>query len=427
MKRNAIEKLIDWKQGEPRTPLFLSGVRGCGKTYLAMDFAKSFFEGALYLNFEQKNAQSEALLAEIRKEQTKRGGALEAFPAGFSLAAFSERICTLFDVPLEYRRNFLIVLDEVCGDGVLWDLLVSRAGETLDFCVLVISSQMPALPAQSLHLNLYPFTFEEFLFATGQEWYSEVIRGHFQTNHRIPGIVHEELVDQFDDYLCTGGMPAAINEYLCFEAVDNLPEIHQRYFGHVLYRIQKHHAEGEALKMRQILEVIPAQLEKENQKFQYRMIRKGATGALYQNAIQALCKEQLIWLCRRQDKEEAFKIFPADIGFLYAVTGKGILGKEQDRGFRRLLLGCYVMQALSACGYPAEFWESLSQARVDFLIGQEGVWIPIEVKTTENARSKSIGVYRASHEVPYSIKISYHNFDFSGGVRSIPYYAIFCL
>ena len=101
--------------------------------------------------------------------------------------------------------------------------------------------------------------------------------------------------------------------------------------------------------------------------------------------------------------------------------------KTKERAFRRQLLDCYVMQTLCACGYEPEFWESASQARIDFLIPMEGCEIPVEVKTSENARSKSIGVYRASHEIPYSIKISSHNFDFSGGVRSIPYYAIFCL
>lgn len=413
MKRNAIEKLISWKQGGYRKPLFLSGIRGCGKTYLAMDFAKSFFEGILYLNFEQKNAKSEALLSGLSKFHT--------------LDAMTAYIYRLFDVPPEYRRNFLVVLDEVCDEKVLWNFLLAVAEEPDDSCVLVISSRMPALSGAINHITLYPLTFDEFLVAAGQEWYSEVIKGHFQTGHRIPGIVHEELVDRFDDYLCTGGMPAAVNEYLCFEATENLPELHQGYLGHVLYDIRKHHEEGEALKMRQVLEVLPAQLAKENQKFQYRLIRKGATGALYEDAISALCQEHFICLCRKQGKEAVFKIFPADIGFLYALSSRGIYDKTENRVFRRQLLDCYVMQTLAACGYQAKFWESPSQARIDFLIDQNGCQIPIEVKTAENARSKSAGVYRAEHEIPYSIKISYHNFDFSDGVRTIPYYAIFCL
>lgn len=413
MKRNAIGKLIDWKQEKYRPLFFLSGVRGCGKTYLAMDFAKSFFEGILYLNFEQKNIQSMALLAELGKIHT--------------LDALSLCICRLFDVPAEYLGNFLIVLDEVCGEDTLWNFLLSTSKEPVDFCAIVISSRMPALPEHSAWLNLYPMTFDEFLSAIGQEWYSEVIRGHYQTGHRIPGIVHEELVDRFNDYLCTGGMPAAINEYLYFEATDNLPEVHKRYLGHVLYEIGRHSDEGEALKMRQVLEVLPAQLSKENQKFQYCQLRKGATNALYQNAIDHLRKAQWIHICRRQGKGEAFKIFPADIGFLYALTGNGILPKEKDRPFHRLLLDCYVMQTFAACGYQPEFWESSSQARIDFLLEMDGIWIPAEVKTAENTRSKSIGVYRSTHEIPYSLKISYHNFDFSNGVRCVPYYAIFCL
>ena len=429
MKRNAIEKLIDWKQGGHHNPLFLSGVLGCGKTYLAMEFAKSFYEGALYLNFDLKNRQAAALLDEVWRMN--------------SFDDLSACICHIFDVPVEFLDRFLIVLDEAYEERELWELLLSlcmQCGKP-DFClpvsdILIISSRMPDIPESFFHINLYPLQFDEFLSATGQEWYGEVIRGHFKTNHRVPGIVHEELNDRFEDYLSTGGMPAAVNEYLCFERGDNLPEIHRAYLGHIFYDIYQHHREGEALKMLQVLRVLPAQLGKGNQKFQYRLIRKGATRTLFENAIKKLCQEQLICLCVREGREDSFKVFPSDLGFFYAlIQGEpdrvekmaSLKFKQKDMLYKRLFLECYVMEALCACGYRPMFWESASQARLDFLIDIEGEKIPVEVKTADNMRSKSVNVYRASHKIPYSLKISKHNFDMVNNVRTIPYYAVFCL
>lgn len=415
MKRNAIEKLIDWKQKELRTPLFLSGIRGCGKTYLAFDFAKAFYEGGLYLNFEQKSPQSRQLLEELE------AGALRTFDD------FSACICRLFDIPPEYLNNFLVILDEAYEAPALWSFLRSIAARPLTASLLIISSRMPALPDGSSILKLYPLQFDEFLAAVGQEWYSEVIQGHFQTNHRIPGIVHDELLDRFEDYLCTGGIPAAVNEYLCFETTDNLPELHQAYLGHVLYDIYKHYEEGDALKMRQILNVIPMQLKKDNQKFQYRLLRRGATHALYRSAIQALCASGFITLCPREDRCDLFKVFPADVGLLYALDGQESGSCRSGDALRRQSLDCYVMQTLTARGYQPEFWESPSQARIDFLIALDGCKIPVEIKTADNMRSKSVSVYRAGHEIPYSIRVSHSNFEFANQIRSIPYYALFCL
>ena len=188
--------------------------------------------------------------------------------------------------------------------------------------------------------------------------------------------------------------------------------------------------------MLQVLRVLPAQLGKGNQKFQYRLIRKGATRTLFENAIKKLCQEQLICLCVREGREASFKVFPSDLGFFYAlIQGEpdrvekmaSLKFKQKDMLYKRLFLECYVMEALCACGYRPMFWESASQARLDFLIDIEGEKIPVEVKTADNMRSKSVNVYRASHKIPYSLKISKHNFDMVNNVRTIPYYAVFCL
>lgn len=423
MKRNAIKALIKWKDQPLRTPLFLYGMKGCGKTYLALDFAKSFFEGSLYINLEQKTSLKMVLEAGCEKIMNSPDAAEEFF------LLLSEA----FDVPAEFLAGFLIVFDEVMASEPIYRMLLQFSEEEWQFCLLAITSHTPVFSADYAEMNrngtarlqllkLFPLQFDEYLQAIGSEWYAEVIKGHYQTNHKIPGIVHNELLELFEDYLKIGGMPAAVNEYQIFNSADNVAEIHKNLYGMLSYHIQSNYEESLALKMKQVIEVVPEQLAKENQKFQYKLIRKGATFALYQQAIQTLLQDSILICCSKTGEANSFKLFPPDVGMYYSMAGQ-----ELQNGCKKELLDCYVMQALTARGYKPCFWESASQARIDFILQREEGMIPVEVKTSDNARSKSVSIYRNEFHIPYSIKISSRNFEFVNQIKYIPYYAIFCL
>ena len=425
MKRNAINQLIAWKENKDRKPLWLTGIKGVGKTYLALDFAKSFFDGNLYVNFETVSAVR-ALIQNACSSLDNDDNIIEL-------------LCQYYQIPKEYIGNLLFILDEVgeCQEAVTMVEELIRIGSNIP--LLLISSEVVAHQNDAFEeLQLYPMEFDEYLMAIGSEWYSEVIKGHYQTSRKVPEIVHKELLNSFEDYLLVGGMPAAVNDFITMEGLQNVAEVHLGLYRTLVDRAMKKNSESEALKIAQIFQVMPEQLLKENKKFQYRLIRKGATYALYKDAIQNLVINQYLYKCQKntydtkdilQEQDTLqFKLYLPDVGILNTLLMKNISQeKELSPSIQKTILENYMMQSLTARGFRPNFWESNSLAKIDFIIETKDGIVPIETKLSDNTRNKSVSVFKASHEVPYSIRVSSKNFEFTNHVKNIPYYSIFCL
>lgn len=425
MKRNAINRLIAWKENKNKKPLWISGIKGVGKTYLALDFAKSFFDGNLYVNFETVSA-ARLLLQK----------ACTSVDNDYNII---ELLCDYYQIPKEYVGNLLFILDEVgeCKEAVTMVEELIRAGSNIP--ILILSSEVVAHEKDLFEeLLLYPMEFDEYLVAVGNEWYSEVIKGHYQTNRKVPDIVHNELLNTFEDYLLVGGMPAAVNDFISMEGVQNVSDVHLGLYRTLVDRAMKKNNESEALKTLQIFQVMPEQLLKENKKFQYRLIRKGATYALYKDAINDLVENKYLYKCRKNTYETKevvveedslqFKLYLPDVGILNTLLMKNeLVDMVSNPLIQKTILENYMMQSLTARGFCPNFWESNSLAKIDFIIQTPDGIVPIETKLNDNSRNKSVSVFKTSHEIPYSIRISSKNFEFTNHVKNIPYYAIFCL
>ncbi len=425
MKRNAINQLIEWKDSENHQPIWISGIKGVGKTFLALDFAKSFYEGNLYVNFETNAA--------IRSLVQKECISVEH---DYNII---ELLCLHFHIPNEYIGNLLFIFDEIgsCPEAVIMLCDLVRAGSNVP--IIVIASETVEHEEDLFtELRMYPMEFDEYLIAEGNEWYTEVIKGHYQTSRKVPEIVHKELLNSFEDYLLVGGMPAAVNDFITMEGNQNISEVHQNIYRTLIERAMKQLNESDALKISQVFDVMTTQLMKENKKFQYRFIRKGATYALYKDAIAYLVDNSYLYKCTKNTYDKAedeadndtlqFKLFLPDVGILNTLIGM----KEEflfvDENLRqKTIIENYMMQSLTARGYTPNFWESNSLAKIDFLIKTSDGIVPIEAKINENSRGKSIGIFKSTHDTPYSIRVSSRNFEFTNHVKNIPYYAIFCL
>lgn len=414
MKRNAVKELIAWKEkGEP-TPFLLVGAKGVGKTYLAIEFAAAYYPQYLYVNFELNLSAREFFTTKLLTQ-------------GDSL---SEAIAQYFQMEEYYLSNLAIIFDEISFCPAVYEQLK----QPNDLSVIAISGALPENEEQtfidSFHvLRLFPLGFDEFLSALGNDWYIDIIQGHFQNLKPVPDIVHQELLALFEEYLVVGGMPAAINEYTISKSVHNISEIHTMLANRIRSVVSSLCNEQDAGRAGQILNVLSEQLKKENKKFRFNLIRKGVTYSLYKNSISLLDKNGLVLRLNEKNKENSFKLYMPDIGML----SSAFLGLDSTE-IRKALLENYVMQTLVANGLEElYFWESEAQAKVDFIIKKEEKETPVELRISTTGKGKSVASYLASqsendeHTDKQYYRFGFENFYSTAVLKSIPYYAVFCI
>lgn len=428
MKRKLIEKLLEWKEQADKKPLLITGAKGVGKTYLAYDFGKSFYDNVVYFNFETEPETYKQLLSQSEEN-------------------LYEQLKMAYHLKEPDESQVLVILDDFiyCQDTIGLFSLLHKLLPDCDLLCICNSGAIVEVPKDDFYkLCLYPLDFEEFLMSTGEKWYIDAIAEHYKTNSRVPDIVHEELLSLLEQYLMVGGMPLAVNEYINTGGLFNISSQHSMLLNAYLTDIGLK-GDKEALKIRQIIETVPAQLYKENKKFQYTLIRRGTTQTMYALAMEYLMRSGYGIICQKaedsslsdgvfQKAEEIessftlhnFKLYLLDVGILYSMLIRET-GFQQEK-LRKGLLNNYLAQSLTANGYETYYWESASSAGIDFLIGKESKVLPIEVWPDEYTRSKNISIFKSKcKHMEYSIKVSTKNFEYHNDIKYVPLYAVFCI
>lgn len=198
---------------------------------------------------------------------------------------------------------------------------------------------------------------------------------------------------------------------------------------------------NEIKKTRLAYDNITVQLSKKNTRFRYKLIKKGARASEFENALEWLCLsgiaskiyrvEQIKKPLENYRDIDAFKIYVSDLGLLCAkkelVANDILYMVEELNDFKGGMAENYVNVQLSINGYSTYYWESERGAEIDFVIQRDGKLIPIEVKSADNTRAKSLRVYMDRFEPEYAIKLSAKNFGMEEGKKTVPLYAAFCI
>ncbi|HCO48602.1 MAG TPA: ATPase, partial [Spirochaetaceae bacterium] len=343
----------------------------------------------------------------------------------------------------------LIVFDEIQACGrVLTSLKYFRenapqyhiiaAGSTLGVSVQNRSSSFPVGNVEML--TLHPLDFEEFLEALGEDLLIAAIREGYNTNRPLHESLHSKALDLYRSYLVVGGMPAAISAYLRERKVMDSSLIQQAILSAYTADMTKYATASETSKIIACYDSIPAQLAKENRKFQYKVVRKGGSASLFGASIDWLAASSLVEKCERIEGGfmppsayrdlSAFKLYMSDVGLLANKSGipaSMMLSEHAGFTFLGAMAENYIAQTLRAKGYPLYYWESGGQAEVDFILQKGEILIPIEVKAGEHVKSRSLSVYRERYKSELSIRLSTRQFGFQNGQKSLPLYAAFCL
>jgi predicted AAA+ superfamily ATPase len=289
--------------------------------------------------------------------------------------------------------------------------------------------------------TLYPMDMEEFLLACGERELIEQIRVCFDADAPMPAALHEAALSYYRQYLTVGGMPECVDKYITTKDFILLRHTQAMILESYLNDMSKYNKENEIKKTRLVYDHITVQLSKKNTRFQYKLIKTGARASEFENAIEWLALSGIATRAYRIEHPkkplenykdiDAFKIYVSDVGLLCAkknIIAEDILYQSNDLAdFKGGMTEYYVCGQLTANGYPCYFWMSERGAEVDFVIQREGNVIPVEVKSAENTKAKSLAVYIASYKPEYAVKLSAKNFGFADGKKTVPLYAAFCL
>ena len=432
MERNMMQELIAWKNTQKnRMPLLLYGVRQVGKTYILREFGDRYFKNTIYINFERMKIVAAYFDGELNPDRI-----IHLLEEYFEQKIIPEETLLIFDEIQECERA-LTALKYFCEEAPEYH--IAAAGSLLGVAINRKKYSFPV--GKVLIKTLYPLRFDEFLNALGQKHLIGLIKEHFEQMLEMPEEIHQELLYWYERYLYIGGMPAAVNQYMERESFINVPEVQNLILNAYIADMAKYTSDNESTKIRNAFLSMPAQLAKENKKFQYKLIRKGATAGLFGDSIAWLVFAGVVLSCDKITRAEiplaafkdvsAFKLYMSDVGLLSSFTGilwENIVKNQLSDLYKGALAENYVAQTLNASGYELYYWTSDSPAaEVDFLIQKKGKILPIEVKSGKNVSAKSLKHFQKIYEPKKVIRLSEKNFGTDGNVFAVPLYAVFCI
>ncbi|HJD30871.1 MAG TPA: ATP-binding protein [Candidatus Eisenbergiella stercorigallinarum] len=369
MERKMMDSLRAWKENPRRMPLLLDGARQVGKTYTALTFGKEYYKNTVYFNMED-SSEIQAIFERdfnierlIRELSVKAGATI--FP-GDTLIIFDE---------IQACERALTSLKYFCENGPEYHIIA--AGSLLS---VALKRERFSFPVGKVdRLTLYPLDFEEFLWAVGQKPMAEMIREAYQSF--TPMSLHGTALDLYREYLVTGGMPQPVRTFVETRDFNFVLASQKALNDAYITDMAKYAVPQETVRIMAAWGSIPAQLSKENHKFQYRVIRSGARAHDYEMPLQWLEAAGVINRCIRVSEGRvpltafadpgAFKIYMADTGLLcsrFDIAANLVLsGDHRMDGFKGALTENYIMQALVTAGIQPYYWTLQQNAELDFV------------------------------------------------------------
>ena len=426
MERYAMQKLVAWKNAKNRKPLILQGARQVGKTWLMKEFGRTNFKKVAYFIFEKNEKLKMIFQGDLKTHRILEG--LELL-AGFKITP-----------------DTLIIFDEIqeCPDAITSlkyfneeqpEYPIIAAGSLLG---ITLHTGMSFPVGKVNFMTLYPLSFFEFLDAIGESMKLEKLR---ERKWEILRPFHEDLIASLKKYFFIGGMPEAVNSYVSEKDFNKVRVIQKEILKAYAKDFSKHIPVAEQAKLKLIWDSIPAQLSKENKKFIYGHVEKGARAKDFENAIAWLEACGLIYKINRIKKPDfplaaykdlsAFKMFMVDLGLLAAMSKLDartlISGNEFFEEFKGALTEQYVLQQMMLYSDELDiyYWaKENGTSELDFIVQMQNEIIPVEVKASINLQAKSLKYYIETFNPQKAFRFSGATYKQNDVITDIPLYAV---
>ena len=431
MYRKIMRFLEAWKEDEHRKPLVLQGARQVGKTYSVLEFGRTCYENVAYFNFETNPKLNETFEEDISPDYLIP---ILSHIAGQTIV--KEKTLIVFD-EVQLCERALTSLKYFCENAPEYHIIALSS-----LLGVAVNRARFSFPVGKVDMKtLYPMDMEEFMLALGEETLVKEIKKSFDTDKPLPAALHETAMQLYRQYLVVGGMPECVMQFAQTKDYILVRHTQDTILASYLNDMSKYNNLNEIKKTRLAYDNITVQLSKKNTRFQYKLIKKGGRASEFENAIEWLCLSGIVSQVYKVEQIkkplenyrdiDAFKIYVSDLGLLCAkkdLTADDVLYETPEiNDFKGGMAENYVNVQLSINGYRTYYWQSERGAEIDFVIQRDGKLIPIEVKTADNTKAKSLKVYMDTYNPSYAIKLSAKNFGFEDDKKIVPLYAAFCI
>ncbi len=422
IKRNIEEQLFAWKNNPKRKPLILQGVRQVGKTWVLKHFGNNNFESVAYFNFDRQTE-----LKQFFENTKDPNRILQNLVLVHGKAILPQKTLIIFD-EIQECNGALNSLKYFLED--MPEYVIACAGSLLG----VAMSRGASFPVGKVDfLQLYPLTFSEFLAQADSVLHSYL--ENLNLIEIIPDIFFNSLIEKLKMYYLSGGMPEAVVTLLENKDIELTQQVLRNILNAYTLDFSKHVENKDIPKINYIWNSLPSQLSRENNKFLYQSVKQGARAREYEHALQWLVDAGLAYrvFCSGKpalplsayDNLSAFKIYLPDVGLLRILSQLNpiaiVEGNRLFTEFKGALTENYVLDSLvQQFETMPRYWKSENKAEIDFLLQFKNDIIPIEVKSDENVRSKSLSVYRSRYKPMISIRYSLKNLKYDEGLLNIP-------
>ena len=426
MERKAYSQLLAWKNNPHHKPLILNGARQVGKTWLLKHFGEKEYKNVAYVNCD-RSPQMEMILRE-----------------GFDMSRIIRNISAMTNVDIRPHET-LIILDEIQSIPKGLSSLKYFCEDAPDYDVAVAGSLLglqlhrgESFPVGKVDmLKLYPMTFGEFLLAKGEKVKKEALDNKEYETMSAVSPLYVELLRQ---YYFTGGMPAAVSAFIEGQPLHTVRQIQKDILNDYIRDFSKHAPGNEVPRINLVWNSIPSQLGKENRKFIYGMLKKGARAKEFELAIQWLVDCGLVYKIPRTAKVampvrfyedfSAFKLYLLDVGLFGAMVNAPaseiLIGSNIFSEYKGTFTELYVLQQMVTVRDLDIYYYSTDDSRteIDFIVQHEGKVTPVEVKAEENLRAKSLRQVVSNDPSLHGLRFSMSDYRKEDWLDDVPLYGV---
>lgn len=425
MERSIYSSLKKWKDSPTRKPLILQGARQVGKTYILKEFGAREYSEVVYINCDDNN-DMQNMFVDYDVDRIIRS--LSAI-SGISIKPSTTLL--ILDEIQEVERG-LASLKYFCEKAPEYHVAV--AGSLLGI-TLHEGTSFPVGKVDMLYM--YPMDFEEFLLAMGKEQLVELLRNNsWAALTPLRGMLTELL----RQYYFVGGMPEAVKTYVERGDIWEVRSIHSKIIDAYRNDMSKHVPKQQVQRINMVWNSIPSQLARDNKKFIYGALRKGARANDFEIAIQWLVDSGLVHKVHRISKPvvplkfyedmASFKLFLLDCGLLGALSETPpeqiLIGDNVFEEYKGAFTENYVLQQLKSLPRTFVYYYSNdnSTLEIDFVVQHEAHVIPIEVKAEENLRAKSLRQFVTDNTGLHGVRFSMSDYREQDWLTNVPLWAV---